>query len=239
VWAEGEVRARRLLLFHAVCPERPVALTFLTSRALPAWRPARIIFGCRKQSGALTARSWSPCFAPSAAGDFTVTPPPPAGPEERKISKEIEAIFELNRRLARQLQKISESVGKEGQIRQRADLGHVARLLGGLRGLPEYPHRGPRAAHHRGVTRHRRGREGDLSQKIGLEIDGRPMKGEFLRTAQTVNTMSTNSAPSPPRSRAWPARSVPRASSAARRRSRAFPAPGRTSPITSTRWRAT
>jgi methyl-accepting chemotaxis protein len=30
---------------------------------------------------------------------------------------------------------------------------------------------------------------GDLSQKMGLDIDGRPLTGEFLRTAKTVNTM--------------------------------------------------
>ncbi|MEJ7680188.1 MAG: HAMP domain-containing protein [Segetibacter sp.] len=30
---------------------------------------------------------------------------------------------------------------------------------------------------------------GDLSQTMGLEIDGRPLTGEFLRTAKTVNTM--------------------------------------------------
>ena len=31
--------------------------------------------------------------------------------------------------------------------------------------------------------------KGDLSQTMALEIDGRPLKGEFLRTAKTVNTM--------------------------------------------------
>ena len=30
---------------------------------------------------------------------------------------------------------------------------------------------------------------GDLSQTMALEIDGRPLTGEFLRTAKTVNTM--------------------------------------------------
>ena len=31
--------------------------------------------------------------------------------------------------------------------------------------------------------------KGDLSQRIPLENDGRPLKGEFLRVGQTVNTM--------------------------------------------------
>src|SRR5438046_8112534 len=30
---------------------------------------------------------------------------------------------------------------------------------------------------------------GDLSQTIALEVDGRPLEGQFLRTAKTVNTM--------------------------------------------------
>src|SRR5207247_59199 len=31
--------------------------------------------------------------------------------------------------------------------------------------------------------------KGDLSQAMALEVDGRPLEGEFLRTAKTVNTM--------------------------------------------------
>src|SRR5204862_218289 len=31
--------------------------------------------------------------------------------------------------------------------------------------------------------------QGDLSQTMGLEIDDRPLKGEFLRTAKTINKM--------------------------------------------------
>src|SRR5882724_6393305 len=31
--------------------------------------------------------------------------------------------------------------------------------------------------------------KGDLSQSVALEIQGRPLKGEFLRIARTVNTM--------------------------------------------------
>src|SRR4029077_8069578 len=31
--------------------------------------------------------------------------------------------------------------------------------------------------------------EGDLSQKMALEIEGKPVRGEFLRIGTTVNTM--------------------------------------------------
>ena len=30
---------------------------------------------------------------------------------------------------------------------------------------------------------------GDLAQKMALEIDGKPVQGEFLRIGTTVNTM--------------------------------------------------
>ena len=31
--------------------------------------------------------------------------------------------------------------------------------------------------------------QGDLSKRMALEVDGRPLEGEFLRTAKTINTM--------------------------------------------------
>ncbi len=123
------------------------------------------------------------------AGDFSVAPPEPSDPEDRAVSAEIEAIFRLNRRLVHQLQKISESVGKEGQIRQRADLGPVrgswASCVDSLNTLiADLVRPTTEVSRVIGAVA-----KGDLTQKISLEIDGRPMKGEFLRTAQTVNTM--------------------------------------------------
>ena len=65
---------------------------------------------------------------------------------------------------------------------------------------------------------------GDLSKKITVDV-----KGEILELKDTINTMvdqlnSLRLAKSP----ASPARSAPRAGSAARPRSRAWPASGRT-----------
>ena len=76
--------------------------------------------------------------------------------------------------------------------------------------------------------------QGDLSKKITVEA-----KGEVAALADTINTMVDQLSSFATRSRAWRARSAPRASSAARPRSRACPAPGATSPRTSTRWRRT
>ena len=32
-------------------------------------------------------------------------------------------------------------------------------------------------------------KRGDLSQQMVLEVEGRPLKGEFLRSSKTINTM--------------------------------------------------
>ena len=63
--------------------------------------------------------------------------------------------------------------------------------------------------------------DGDLSQKISVEA-----KGEVAALADTINRWSTGCARSRPRSRAWRARSEPRASWAARPRWRTCPARG-------------
>jgi hypothetical protein len=40
--------------------------------------------------------------------------------------------------------------------------------------------------------------KGDLSQRMALEIDGRPLKGAFLRSGKTVNTITRRCAASAP-----------------------------------------
>ena len=64
---------------------------------------------------------------------------------------------------------------------------------------------------------------GDLSKKISIDV-----KGEFLELKNTVNAMVDQLNRSPARSRASPARSASRASSAARPSPRRSPASGRT-----------
>ena len=73
---------------------------------------------------------------------------------------------------------------------------------------------------------------GDLERKFTIEA-----KGEVAELADTINSMiDTLRAFAERGDDASRARSAPRASSAARPRSRASPARGRSSPTTSTRW---
>ena len=54
---------------------------------------------------------------------------------------------------------------------------------------------------------------GDLSKKITVDV-----RGEILELKNTINTWSISSTPSPRKSRAWRAKSAPKASSVARRK---------------------
>ena len=78
--------------------------------------------------------------------------------------------------------------------------------------------------------------EGDLSQHMALEIEGRPLRGEFLRIGRTVNTM-VDQLSSFADEVTRVAREVGTEGSwAARPTCAAWPAPGATSPTRSTRW---
>ncbi len=84
---------------------------------------------------------------------------------------------------------LSRVVGKEGKINQRASIGEVtgswADAVASVNTLiGDLVHPTSETARVIGAVA-----KGDLSQTMALEIEGRPLEGEFLRTAKTVNTM--------------------------------------------------
>ena len=122
-------------------------------------------------------------------GDFSVRMPSHLTGIDGKIADCFNEVSELNQRMADELKRIRSVVGKEGKLSQRANLGDVrgawhesvdcvndlisdlvnptfetARVIGAVA-------------------------NGDLSQMMALAGDGRPLQGEFLKTATTVNTM--------------------------------------------------
>ena len=122
-------------------------------------------------------------------GDFTVRLPLDWTGVAGKVADTFNEVVELNERMADELERISRVVGKEGKINQRASLGAVSgswessldsvnTLIGDL------VHPTSETARVIGAVA-----QGDLSQTMALEIDGRPLQGEFLRTAKTINTM--------------------------------------------------
>ncbi|PYK11085.1 MAG: hybrid sensor histidine kinase/response regulator [Verrucomicrobia bacterium] len=122
-------------------------------------------------------------------GDFSARLPEDWTGVPGKIADAFNAVIETNQRTTRELERIVHAVGKEGRISQRASIGEVSGswadviqcinvLIGDLvRPTSEM-------ARVIGAVA-----KGDLSQTMATEIEGRPLKGEFLHTAKTVNAM--------------------------------------------------
>src|SRR5690606_11665231 len=84
---------------------------------------------------------------------------------------------------------LAQAVGKEGKISQRLSLvemeGFWRDSVGQVNGLIDHlVHPTSETARVIGAVA-----QGDLSQTMARAIDGRPLEGEFLRTATTINTM--------------------------------------------------
>ncbi|ESQ93347.1 hypothetical protein ABAC460_01180 [Asticcacaulis sp. AC460] len=106
-----------------------------------------------------------------------------------KVADAFNEVVEMNERMAAELGRLSRTVGKEGKLSQRLDLGNVS---GFWRGsvesvnelIDDLVHPTTETARVIGAVA-----EGDLSKTMALQIDDRPLQGEFLRTAKTINTM--------------------------------------------------
>src|ERR1700686_3574013 len=121
-------------------------------------------------------------------GDFSVRMPSNWTGSAGKVASSLNDIIESNQRLEREIRRLSKRVGKEGQIK-RAGLGHAggvwASTLDAVNDLIEDLVR-PNAEMARVISAVA---NGDLSQTMALGIEGRPLQGQFLETARTVNTM--------------------------------------------------
>jgi HAMP domain-containing protein/signal transduction histidine kinase/DNA-binding response OmpR family regulator len=122
-------------------------------------------------------------------GDFSVRMSADGDGADGKIAEALNEIIELNQKMAREFAKISNAVGKEGRINQRARLGDHgggwADCVGSINTLiADVVQPSTEVARVIGAVA-----KGDLSQNMALEVEGRPLKGEFLRTARVVNTM--------------------------------------------------
>jgi HAMP domain-containing protein/signal transduction histidine kinase/CheY-like chemotaxis protein len=122
-------------------------------------------------------------------GDFSVRLPQDWTGLPGKVADAFNDVIELNQRMAKELDRLSRVVGKEGRIRQRASLGDVtgswADAISSVNELVgDLVHPTSETARVIGAVA-----QGDLSQTMALEIDDRPIQGEFLRTAKTINKM--------------------------------------------------
>ena len=123
------------------------------------------------------------------SGDFSVR----MGVEHEgllgKIADTFNDIVASNERMAQQLERVGQVVGREGKTRHRVKFGLGNGAWGEMEGSVNtliddllWPTKEV-------TTAVAAVAQGDLLKTVRLEVDGRPLKGEFLEAATIVNTM--------------------------------------------------
>src|SRR5437764_8400593 len=122
-------------------------------------------------------------------GDYSARLPVEWGGMLGKVAETFNSVAEQNERMTRELARLSRTVGKEGKLTQRAQLGDVTGFwrdsIDSVNTLiADLVHPTSETARVIGAVA-----QGDLSQTMALEVEDRPLQGEFLRTAKTINKM--------------------------------------------------
>jgi methyl-accepting chemotaxis protein len=106
-----------------------------------------------------------------------------------KIADTFNEIVAANERMAQQLEHVGQVVGREGKTRQRVKFGLAsgawAEMESSVNDLID-DLLWPTTEVTRAIAAVA---QGDLLQTVRLDVDGRPLMGEFLRSANIVNTM--------------------------------------------------
>ncbi len=106
-----------------------------------------------------------------------------------RVADAFNEVVELNERMASEMARLNRVVGKEGRLSQRLSLGDV----GGFwqesvesvnQLIDDLVHPTSETARVIGAVA-----QGDLTQTMALEVGDRPLQGEFLKTANTINRM--------------------------------------------------
>src|SRR6476469_862286 len=122
-------------------------------------------------------------------GDASVRLPQHWSGVSGKVADAFNDVVEQNVGMAEELARLRQVVGKEGKLKQRAVM-HEARGFWGesiacVNALiDDLVHPNNEVARVIGAVA-----QGDLSKSMALDVDGRPLEGEFLRTAKTINKM--------------------------------------------------
>ena len=123
------------------------------------------------------------------SGDFSIRMPGDGTGIEGKIADTFNDIIAANQRMAKQLDRVGEVVGREGKTKQRVKFGVSSGAWGEMENsintlIDDLVW--PTTEMTRAITAVA---QGDLLKTVSLDVDGRPLKGEFLRSATIVNTM--------------------------------------------------
>ena len=122
-------------------------------------------------------------------GDFTVQVPVEWTGIGGKIADELSLIIEQNSKIIEEVKRVSHAVGKKGQLSERVSIpdatgawkSEIEAFNGLINDLVRPMNDMARVIG--GVAK------GDLTQTVALETEDHHLKGEFLKTARTVNEM--------------------------------------------------
>ena len=124
-----------------------------------------------------------------ASGDFNIRLPAEWSGIDARIAEAFNQSIANADRITGEAARLSNTVGKEGRLTQRISapgaIGSWAAQVDSLNTLIDDLVRPTNdIARTIGAVA-----KGDLGQPMDLQVDGRPLKGEFLRSAKLVNTM--------------------------------------------------
>jgi HAMP domain-containing protein/CheY-like chemotaxis protein/signal transduction histidine kinase len=142
-----------------------------------------------EEDGALDRRLLLEALQRVRGGDFSVQLPSTWTGMDGKIADTFNEIVSANQTIATELRRVGQVVGKQGRTRERAKFDQSKGAWGQMEASvntliddllrPTTEVTGAIAA----VA------QGHLTQTMRLDVDGRPLEGEFLRSATIVNTM--------------------------------------------------
>jgi HAMP domain-containing protein/CheY-like chemotaxis protein/signal transduction histidine kinase len=140
-------------------------------------------------SEALDRRALLAALKAVTAGDFTVRLPGHWTGIDGKIADHFNEIVAANQHMSDELARVGEVVGKQGKTQQRARFSRTPAAWGAMQDsvntliddLVRPTTEVTRAV--RAVA------QGNLLETVRLDVEGRPLEGEFLRSAAIVNTM--------------------------------------------------
>jgi HAMP domain-containing protein/signal transduction histidine kinase/DNA-binding response OmpR family regulator len=122
-------------------------------------------------------------------GDFSVRLPVVWTGLTGRIAESFNEIVAANQQMADELKRLGQTLGKEGKIRERVRFiipqGAWGEMEGSVNALTEDLLR-PTIEVTRAIAAVA---QGNLTQTVRMEVDNRPLEGEFLRSATIVNTM--------------------------------------------------
>lgn len=140
-------------------------------------------------ANALDTRSLLRALQAMRDGDFTVRLPGDLTGLDGKVADTFNEIVAANQHMAHELERVGQVVGKQGGASERARFDRsqgawgsmetsINTLIGDLLRPTSVLTEAIAAV-----------AQGDLRQTVRLDVEGRPLEGEFLRSAVIVNTM--------------------------------------------------